>query len=61
MVGGLTDVPPGGAMKVPRLAFVVALVDHHFDPGWGKGGSIVIELPIELGLGGESWVNPRRP
>jgi hypothetical protein len=61
MVRGLTDVPPSCSMRVPQLVFVVALVDYNFYSGWCEGGSIVIELPVELGLGGETWVYPRRP
>jgi hypothetical protein len=60
MVGGFPDVPPGCATRIPRLACVVALVDDDFDSGWCEGGSIVIELPVELGLSTQSWVTPRR-
>lgn len=51
VVHGWSDVPVRGAMLGPGLTSCEFLVSNDFGAKRPKGGSIVVERPVELGLG----------
>ncbi len=48
-------------MRCPGAADVGCLIDEDFCSWWSKRGAVVIESSVELGFGGEVWVDSRGP
>ena len=61
MLGCVSGVPAVESVWCPGVALCRFLVDNDARAERGHGGSIVIECPVEMFLGGEARVQARVP
>ena len=54
-VGG-SDIKPIYTMVVEGGALVWGLIHDYFTPGWSKGISVVVEIAMDNGVSGDSWL-----
>ena len=54
------DKKSWGSMVCPGWSVLGPIMDYDAAPGWGEGCSVKVEVPMDLGIGRDVWLDPGR-